>query len=138
MTDLATAALAAVGGALTALAPVGIAWLRRRGSNELAETRHDERVSPMLMERIEKLETRVDERDEVIRKHQDEINECQRDREECQRLYGEAKEAIGELRGIIERRDEDVTRRVRVAVREEIRTKSTPPGAWKLGEEPED
>lgn len=137
-----TPILSAVGGAIAVLAPVGIAWLRRRSSTEIAATIHDEKVTPHLLGRIRDLEQRDDEHATRIEELGAAVAECGRDREkserhhqECLGKLTEAHEAIDELRGFIERRDEDLTKKIRVVARETLA--STPPGSWALESEPE-
>lgn len=71
-TNALTGAIGALGGGI---ATVAVAYLKRRGDRDKAGLDHDEKVSPMLMKRIEALEQREQERSKELAATAEEIGQ---------------------------------------------------------------
>lgn len=125
-------------GAATVLVPVAVAWIGWRRARDTAQSIRAERVEVAreagaaavvgpLLERVEALEGRLDRCEE----ERESISTTARAAEErCRRRTDALEARVEELRDELAQRDEDVTRRVRVAVEEAVR-RTTPPGAWR-------
>lgn len=135
-----TEILAAGGGALATAGTVLVAWIGWRRARDTSGAIHDERVSPALLERIKTLEERDDAKAAKLEALSAETAECMRDRERaaereerCHRELEEVKGHVLTLQEMVSRRDEGLTRKIRVIARETMQ--STPPGSWVVDED---
>ena len=112
---------------------------------EIAAVIHDERIAPPLINRVQLLEQRLDQRDEEVRELRQRTDECERererdraqaesDREACKAEVAAMQGQLAQLQRSLDERDEELAQKVTTAVRQ---MRSTPPGAWRAEAPPE-
>lgn len=117
MTDLTEviAAASGAGGVVGAATTVAVQWIRSRSSSrradtnanaqvEVAHTIADERIAPKLLDRIDKLETRCEERDLQIDKLQAHVQQCEEDNQlnaqradQCEERYRQLERRVSRV-----------------------------------------
>lgn len=120
--------IAMLGGAVTGIGGIAVAIVKGRSEKATAALAHDGLVAPPLLQRVEKLEARLDD---CEKRH----DACEQRVRETVEIAGKAKARAEDLEGkvvtlreMIERRTEDLTGKFRVIAEEAIEeARSSPP-----------
>lgn len=113
------------GGSVTAGVRLFRSRFKARSNERIADTIHDERVSPGLLARIKSLEERLDERDLKVDELQDKLAKVERDRDDCERKHEELSEKL-------ERQADELTALRADYEQLQQALRDTPAGAWRL------